>query len=74
MVEANFPGTGVIHKPNTSCIVVFPGINGTFFSLITKQSFLLTFESTIDCSAFTMKFCLFFLLSFSFENSCWEAF
>ena len=28
---------------------------------MTKQSFLLTFESTIDCSAFTMNFCLFFL-------------
>ena len=27
-----------------------------FFSFITKQSFLLTFESTIDCSAFTMNF------------------
>ena len=26
-----------------------------FVSFITKQSFLLTFESTIDCSAFTMN-------------------
>ena len=32
-----------------------------FVSFITKQSFLLTFESTIDCSAFTMNSCLFFL-------------
>ena len=45
-----------------------------FVSFITRQSFLLTFESTIDCSAFTMNTFLFFLLSFSLENSCWEAF
>ena len=54
MVEANFPGTGVIHKRWTlpeTCIVVFPGINSIIFvSFITKQSFLLTFESTRDCS------------------------
>ena len=64
MVEANFPGTDVICKPSTlsdTCIVVFPGINSIFFSFITKQNFLLTFESTIDCSAVTMKSSLFFL-------------
>ena len=45
-----------------------------FVSFITKHSLLLTFESTTNCSAFTMNSCLFFLLSFSLENSFWEAF
>ena len=60
MVEANFPCTGVIRKRWTlpeTCIVVSRD-KQHFVSFITKQSFLLTFKSTIDCSAFTMNFCL----------------
>ena len=46
-----------------------------FVSFITyKQSFLLTFESTIDCSAFTMNFCLFFLPRFLLKTAFGKVF
>ena len=51
MVQANFPGTGVILKPWTASwnlYCCFSRDKQHFVSFVTKQSFLLTFESIID--------------------------